>query len=103
MLQRRKESQQTRLHKLLTKIRVRVNTKLGGENKLSFEKLSMDFPAYARCLTRITRMKEMMPQEEPVVDIKNIRVGKVVRSGITLVPAGPGGHMIRKGRSAKWS
>lgn len=102
MLQRRKESLQTRLDKLLMKIRVRVNTALGRESKLSLEMLKLGFPAYYNALNKITRIQDSMVNEVNFTDIKRIKTGKIIRSGITLVTAGPGGYMIRKGKAAKW-
>lgn len=100
MIARRKESLQTRLDKLLTKIRVRVNTALGRESKLSLEALNLGFPSYGRAISRITKIQENMVEENNVTDIKHIKIGNIVRSGITMVPAGGGHYIIKKNGKA---
>lgn len=95
-----------RVSKLLNKIRIRINMLSNEETEISPDTLNLVKPNYAKALKKISQIK-LEKQEIPDLSDKKrnkkiIKIGKIIRPGLSLINAG-GGFMIRKGKAAKWA
>lgn len=99
----RKQSRNERISKLLNKVRIRLNMAYGGlnERSLSITEIRHKYPAYGRCLDRLSVLQDdnRLPDVfvEGTYDKARAKPTKVIRKGIELVPA-KGGWMIRRKR-----